>query len=71
MYEFIDTYKGHLVPNWNQNGVLDAVSQHANDDVKAIRGKWREYPGSGVECVVADRDKKSNKTYHTAEPTHE
>lgn len=71
MDEVIGTYECHLVPNWNQDGILDAVSQHANYDVEAVGGEWREYPWSGVECVVTDRDKKSDETHHAVPRRHE
>lgn len=36
MDKVITTHEGHQVSCWHQNGVLNAVSEHAEDDVEAV-----------------------------------
>lgn len=44
-----------------EGSILDAVSKHAHEDIKAVKCERWEYPRRSINGVIAYRDKESHE----------
>ena len=51
-------YESHLASDRYKHGILDAVAEHAQNDIKTVESKWREDPRRGLDRMTAQRDEE-------------
>ena len=54
-------YESHLASDRYKHGILDAVAEHVQNDIKTVESKWREDPWRGIDGVIAQRDKERDE----------
>ena len=55
------TYESHLASNRYKHSILDAMTEHAQNDIETVESKWREDPWRGIDGVIAQRDKERDE----------
>ena len=47
-----------MVISWYQRCVLDAVPEHAHEQVQSVEGQRRIYPRRGINRMITQRDEE-------------